>query len=126
MLVKGSRDSPSSRSYALLYLMKDVSSSRIRIKLRSHDHRLVDQAVKTLIETAARTGAKVVGPIPLPTKNKKWTVNRSTFVHKNAREQFEMRTHTRLVDILDLNPAAVEALNALNLPAGVDPVIEQR
>ncbi|MBP9747563.1 30S ribosomal protein S10, partial [Patescibacteria group bacterium] len=74
--------------------MKDVSTSRIRIKLRSHDHRLVDQAVKTLIETASRTGAKVVGPIPLPTKTKKWTVNRSTFVHKNAREQYEMRTHT--------------------------------
>ncbi|MBP7006312.1 30S ribosomal protein S10 [Patescibacteria group bacterium] len=103
----------------------DVSSSRIRIKLRSHDHRLVDQAVRTLIETATRTGAKVVGPVPLPTKNKKWTVNRSTFVHKNAREQYEMRTYTRLVDILDVTPSALEALHSLNLPAGVDPQMTQ-
>ncbi len=99
--------------------MKDVSSSRIRIKLRSHDHRLVDQAVKTLIETAARTGAKVVGPIPLPTKNKKWTVNRSTFVHKDAREQFEMRMHKRVIDIENPSAKVVEALTNLSLPSGV-------
>ncbi len=100
--------------------MKEVSSSRIRIKLRSHDHRLVDQAIRTLIETATRTGSTVVGPIPLPTKIKKWTVNSSTFVHKNARSQYEMRTHTRLVDITELTPTALEALHTLNLPAGVD------
>ncbi|QQR60634.1 30S ribosomal protein S10 [Candidatus Uhrbacteria bacterium] len=93
---------------------------RVRIKIRAYDHKIIDQATRTIIETAERSGAKVVGPVPLPTEKKKWTVNRSTFVHKNAREQFEMRIHKRIVDILDPNAKTIDALTSLNLPAGVD------
>lgn len=94
--------------------------SRIRIKIRAFDHKIIDQATRTIIDTAERTGARVVGPVPLPTEKKKWTVNRSTFVHKNAREQFEMRIHKRIVDILDPNATTIGSLTSLNLPAGVD------
>lgn len=100
---------------------KEVSSAhRVRIKIRAYDHKIIDQATRTIIETAERSGAKVIGPVPLPTEKKKWTVNRSTFVHKNAREQFEMRVHKRIVDILDPNAKTIDALTSLNLPAGVD------
>ncbi|MSR85289.1 30S ribosomal protein S10 [Candidatus Uhrbacteria bacterium] len=100
---------------------KDVTSShRVRIKIRAYDHKIIDQATRTIIETAERTGVKVVGPVPLPTEKKKWTVNRSTFVHKNAREQYEMRIHKRIVDILDPTAKTIDALTSLNLPAGVD------
>lgn len=95
-------------------------TSRIRIKIRAFDHKIIDQSTRTIIDTAERTGARVVGPVPLPTEKKKWTVNRSTFVHKNAREQFEMRIHKRIVDILDPNAKTIESLTSLNLPAGVD------
>jgi len=96
------------------------AASRIRIKVRAFDHKIIDQSTRTIIDTAVRTGARVVGPVPLPTEKKKWTVNRSTFVHKNAREQFEMRIHKRIIDILDPNAKTIEALTSLNLPAGVD------
>ncbi len=96
------------------------ASTRIRIKIRAYDHKIIDQATRTIIETAERTGARVVGPIPLPTEKKKWTVNRSTFVHKNAREQFEMRVHKRIVDIMDATAKTIDALTSLNLPSGVD------
>jgi small subunit ribosomal protein S10 len=96
------------------------STSRIRIKIRAFDSKIIDQATRTIIDTAERTGARVVGPVPLPTEKKKWTVNRSTFVHKNAREQFEMRIHKRIVDILDPNAKTIESLTSLNLPSGVD------
>ncbi len=100
---------------------KDAAPShRVRIKIRAYDHKIIDQATRTIIETAERSGAKVIGPVPLPTEKKKWTVNRSTFVHKNAREQFEMRIHKRIVDILDPNAKTIDALTSLNLPAGVD------
>jgi small subunit ribosomal protein S10 len=99
---------------------KDVSTHRVRIKIRAYDHKIIDQATRTIIETAERTGVKVIGPIPLPTEKKKWTVNRSTFVHKNAREQYEMRIHKRVVDILDPNAKTIDSLTSLNLPAGVD------
>jgi small subunit ribosomal protein S10 len=95
-------------------------SHRVRIKIRAYDHKIIDQATRTIIETAERTGATVVGPVPLPTEKKKWTVNRSSFVHKNAREQFEMRIHKRIVDILDPNAKTIDSLTSLNLPAGVD------
>jgi len=98
----------------------DVEVSRVRIKIRAYDHKIIDQSTRTIIDTAERTGVKVVGPVPLPTEKKKWTVNRSTFVHKDAREQFEMRVHKRLVDILDPNAKTIDALTSLNLPAGVD------
>lgn len=94
--------------------------SRIRVKIRAYDNKIIDQAAKTIIETAERNDAKVVGPVPLPTEKNIFTVNRSTFVHKNAREQFEMRVHKRLIDILDATPKCVDALMSLSLPAGVD------
>jgi small subunit ribosomal protein S10 len=94
--------------------------SRIRIKIRAYDNKIIDQATKTIIETAERNDAKVVGPVPLPTEKNIFTVNRSTFVHKDAREQFEMRTHKRLIDIMDASPKCVDALMSLSLPAGVD------
>lgn len=93
---------------------------RLRIKIKAFDHKIVDQSAKQIIETAERYGAEVVGPIPLPTHIQKYTVNRSTFVHKNAREQFEMRTHKRVIDIFNPAPKIIDALMNLNLPAGVD------
>lgn len=96
------------------------TSHRVRIKIRAYDHKIIDQSTRTIIDTAERTGVKVIGPVPLPTEKKKWTVNRSTFVHKNAREQFEMRVHKRIVDIVDPNAKTIDALTSLNLPAGVD------
>jgi small subunit ribosomal protein S10 len=93
---------------------------RLRIKIRAYDHKIIDQAAQTIMRTADRTGAKVVGPIPLPTEKRKYTVNRSTFVHKNAREQYEMRVHKRLIDILDPGERTMDSMMSLNLPAGVD------
>lgn len=95
-------------------------SGRIRIKIRAYDHKLIDQSARQIVETAKRTQAKVLGPVPLPTEKTKYTVNRSTFVHKNAREQFEMRLHKRLIDIANPTPKTIDALTNLNLPAGVD------
>ena len=97
-----------------------ADSGRIRIKIRAYDHKLIDQSAKQIVETAKRTGATVIGPVPLPTEKTKYTVNRSTFVHKNAREQFEMRIHKRLIDIGSPTPKTIDALSNLNLPAGVD------
>ena len=94
--------------------------SRIRIKIRAYDNKIIDQVTKNIIETAERHGAQVVGPIPLPTEKTKFTVNRSTFVHKDAREQFEMRIHKRLIDIVNSNAKTVDALMSLQVPAGVD------
>jgi len=93
---------------------------KVRIKIRAYDHKIIDQSTKTIIETATRSGAKVIGPIPLPTEKAKFTVLKSTFVHKNSRDQFEMRTHKRLIDIIDLTPKTVDSLMSLSLPAGVD------
>ncbi len=93
---------------------------RIRIRIRAYDHKIIDQSTKTIIDTAQRSGASVRGPVPLPTERTKYTVNRSTFVHKDAREQYEMRVHKRLVDIYEPTPKTIEALTNLNLPAGVD------
>ena len=99
---------------------KVSSAHRVRIKIRAYDHKIIDQATRMIIETAERSGGTVIGPIPLPTEKKKWTVNRSTFIYKDAREQFEMRIHKRIVDILDPNPKTIDSLTSLNLPAGVD------
>ena len=95
-------------------------SQRIRITLKSFDHTIIDKAVRVIIDTAERTGAIVAGPIPLPTKIKKYTINRSTFVSKNAREQFEMRIHKRLIDLRETTANTIESLTNLSLPAGVD------
>jgi small subunit ribosomal protein S10 len=93
---------------------------RIRIKIKAFDHRVIDESTRTIIETAQRSGVKIFGPIPLPTEKKKYTVNRSTFVHKDARDQYEMRIHKRLIDIIDPSQETIEALTSLSLPAGVD------
>jgi small subunit ribosomal protein S10 len=92
---------------------------KLRIRVRAYEHKILDMSVKQIMDTAARFDAVVVGPVPLPTEIKRWTVNRSTFVHKDAREQFEMRVHKRLVDIMNPSPKVVEALTNLNLPSGV-------
>ena len=101
-------------------IKKKEVSQRIRITLKAFDHTIIDKAVKVIIETAERTGAIIAGPIPLPTKIKKITVNRSTFVSKDAREQFEMRVHKRLIDLRETTPSTIESLTNLSLPAGVD------
>ena len=93
---------------------------RIRIKLKAYDHKLIDQSAQHIVEAVERGGAKVSGPTPLPTSKKKYTVNRSTFVHKDARDQYEIRVHKRLIDIVQSNPRTVDTLMSLNLPAGVD------
>jgi small subunit ribosomal protein S10 len=93
---------------------------KIRVIIRAFDHKIVDESSKTIIDTAERTGSLVTGPIPLPTKIERVTVNRSTFVNKDAREQFEIRTHKRLIDITEYTTTTIEALSNLNLPAGVD------
>ena len=97
---------------------------KLRIKLRAYDHKIIDNSSKQIIDIANRYGADVVGPIPLPTEILKYTVNRSSFVHKNAREQFEMRVHKRIIDILNPNAEIIEALRDLNLPSGVDITIK--
>lgn len=93
---------------------------RIRIKIKAFDHKIIDQSTKTIIETIERSDAQFFGPIPLPTEMKKYTVNRSTFVHKDARDQYEMRIHKRMIDIIEPNAKTIEALTTLSLPAGVD------
>ena len=93
---------------------------KIRIKLKAYDHKIIDNSVRQIIDIANRHGVEVIGPVPLPTEVLKYTVNRSTFVHKNAREQFEMRVHKRIIDILNPNEQIIEALRDLNLPSGVD------
>jgi len=99
---------------------KAETAGRVRIKIRAYDHKIIDQSTRTIIDTAERTGASVSGPIPLPTEKHKYTVNRSTFVHKDAREQYEMRVHKRLIDIIEPTQKTVESLMSLNLPSGVD------
>jgi small subunit ribosomal protein S10 len=95
-------------------------SSVLRIRVRAYDSKILDASVKQIIETALRHDAKVVGPVPLPTDIKKYTVNRASFVYKNAREQFEMRIHRRLIDIINPNAKVIEALTNISLPSGVN------
>ncbi len=95
-------------------------NEKIRIKLRAYDHRVLDLSVREIVETAHRTGARISGPVPLPTKINKYTVLRSPHVDKKSREQFEIRTHKRLIDIYDATPQTVDALMKLELAAGVD------
>ncbi len=97
-----------------------MENQRIRIRLKAYDHRILDQSAKEIVNTAQRTGARVSGPVPLPTKISRFTVLRSPHIDKKSREQFEIRTHVRLMDILDAQPQTVDALMRLDLPAGVD------
>ena len=101
-----------------------MQSQRIRIRMQAYDHRVLDKAVSEIIETAKNTGSSVVGPIPLPTRIERWTVNRSPHVDKKSMDQFEMRTHKRLVDIVSPTAKTVDELKKLNLPAGVDITIK--
>lgn len=99
---------------------KQLPLQKLRIRLAAYDHKVIDSSCKQIIDTVVREGCDVVGPIPLPTSIKKWTVNRSSFIHKDAREQYEMRVHKRLIDIPNPNARVIESLSSLNLPAGVD------
>src|SRR3990167_6555733 len=98
----------------------EESKQKIRIKIKAYDHKIIDQSTRTIMDTAKRTGAIVLGPVPLPTEKKKYTVLKSSFVHKDSREQYEMRIHKRLLDILESTPKTIDSLTSLNLPAGVD------
>jgi len=100
--------------------MATITKQRIRIRLKAYDHRILDQSASQIVETAQNTGARVSGPVPLPTEIAKYTVLRSPFIDKDSREQFEIRTHKRLIDIVEPTTKTVEALTRLNLPAGVD------
>jgi small subunit ribosomal protein S10 len=100
--------------------VKMSENQNIRIRLRAYDYRVLDQSTSEIVNTAKRTGAKICGPIPLPTDIEKYTVLRSPHIDKKSREQFEMRTHKRLLDIIDWSPQTVDALMKLDLPAGVD------
>lgn len=93
---------------------------KLRLKIKAYDHKLIDNSCRQIIEVVERQGGEVIGPIPLPTEFHRYTVNRSTFVHKDAREQFEMRVHKRLMDIINPNQKIIDSLSGLNLPAGVD------
>jgi small subunit ribosomal protein S10 len=95
-------------------------NQKIRIKLKAYDHRILDQSVKEIVETARRTGARISGPVPLPTRIQKFTVLRSPHIDKHSREQFEIRTHKRLIDIYEPTPQTVDELMKLELAAGVD------
>jgi small subunit ribosomal protein S10 len=97
-----------------------MAKQKIRIKLKGFDHRVLDQSAQRIVETAERTGAKVVGPVPLPTKIERFTVRRSTFIDKDSHEHFEIRTHKRLIDIMEPDTKTIDTLMRLNLPAGVD------
>ncbi|MCD6149842.1 30S ribosomal protein S10 [bacterium] len=99
---------------------EEAPQSRIRIKIKAYDNKVIDQSTSKIIETAERSGAEISGPVPLPTEIHKVTVNRSTFVHKDARDQYEMRVHKRLVDIWNPKPKTIDDLTNLDLPAGVD------
>ena len=97
-----------------------MSTPRIRIRLKGFDYRVIDQSAADIVETAKRSGARVAGPVPLPTNIEKFTVNRSVHVNKKSMDQFEVRTHKRLIDIVEPTAATVDELKTLNLPAGVD------
>jgi small subunit ribosomal protein S10 len=102
-----------------------MANERIRVRLRGFDIELIDQSAKSIVKTVQKAGSRVCGPIPLPTKINKFTVLRSPHVNKKSREQFEMRTHKRLIDIIEPTPAVMDALMKLELPAGVDVEIKQ-
>jgi small subunit ribosomal protein S10 len=97
-----------------------AESAKLRIRVRAYEHKILDASIKQIMDTAMRYDAKVIGPVPLPTEIKKYTVNRAAFVHKDAREQFEMRVHKRVIDIMNPSPKVIEALTNLSLPSGVN------
>lgn len=106
--------------YGLNIIMTEEQKARIRIKIKAYDHKIADQSAKKIVETALRNGVEVAGPIALPNVINKFTVNRSPFIDKKSRDQYEIRTHKRVIDILNPNSKVVDALSNLSLPAGVD------
>ena len=98
----------------------EAGQQKLRIKISAYDHKVIDASCRQIIDTVLRQGCEMVGPVPLPTEIRKYTVNRSSFVHKDAREQFEMRTHKRLIDIIEPTNKTIDSLTHLDLPAGVD------
>ena len=98
----------------------EEAQTRIRIRIRASDHKIADTSARKIVETAMRVGGEIFGPVPLPTEIRRYTVNRSTFVHKDSREQFETRVHKRIIDIINPTPKMIDALTNLDLPAGVD------
>ncbi len=101
-----------------------MASQNIRIRLKSYDHRLLDQSAQKIVDTVKKTGSKISGPIPLPTEKEVFTILRSVHVNKKSREQFERRTHKRLIDIVDPNPQTIDRLMHLDLPSGVDIILK--
>lgn len=99
---------------------KEVEKEKLRLRIKAYDSKLIDNSARQIVDVAKREDAEVVGPIPIPTEVHKYTVNRSTFIDKDSREQFELRVHKRLIDILNPSQALIESLSRLNLPAGVD------
>jgi small subunit ribosomal protein S10 len=97
-----------------------MAKQKVRIRLKAYDHKILDRSAREIVEAAERTGAQVAGPVPLPTRIEKYSVLRSPFIDKNSQEQFEIRTHKRLIDVLDPSQQTINALMKLNLPAGVD------
>lgn len=100
--------------------VEEPARPRIRIKIRAYDYKIADQSTRQIVDAAARSGARVHGPVPLPTERKRYTVMRATFVHKDARDQYEIRVHKRLLDITEPTPKTIDALQSLQLPAGAD------
>ncbi len=100
--------------------MEKKEIEKLRLRIKAYDHKLIDNSCRQIVEAIKRHDAQLVGPVPLPTEIHKYTVNRSTFIDKNSREQFELRVHKRLIDILNPNPKIIESLSSLNMPAGVD------
>ena len=103
-----------------------MAKQKIRIRLKAYDHRVLDQSAKRIVDTAERSGAQVVGPVPLPTKLERFTVQRSPFIDKDSQEHFEIRTHNRLIDVIDPGPKTIDMLMRLNLPSGVDIEIKMK
>lgn len=101
-------------------IKEEEAKSRIRIKIKAYDHKIIDQSARQIVETAERSGATITGPVPLPTEIRKFTVNKSTFINKDARDQYEMRMHKRIIDIWNPTPKTIDSLTNLDLPAGVD------
>lgn len=136
-IAKSAESSVASKAQQSDVAKKDVSSVtpkkspenqetklKLRIKLKAYDHKIIDNSARQIIDIVNRYGAEVLGPVPLPTEILKYTVNRSSFVHKNAREQFEIRVHKRIIDILNPSQDIIESLRDLNLPSGVDITIK--
>ena len=99
---------------------KEEIKTKIHIKLKAYDNKVIDNSARQIVETVMRYGSEIAGPVPLPTETRKYTVNRSSFVHNKSKEQFEIRTHKRLIDIINPNPKVIDALMNMTLPAGVD------